>query len=204
MAKVFLSKGVFNSPLVKPALIAVFTAEALATNYAMIGLVNIKMMDALVFTAAFLFGWTVGVGVAISTWTVYGFVNPYGQAGFPLILFLMLGECFYAFGGAALRRSSVARDLLAEKRLSADSIIIAIFGVTGLALTFAYDALTNFATYMFLASSFYQALLIGLITGAPFAILHEVSNLILFALVSPAAILIAHRFALNQGDLKRS
>ena len=202
MTKAFPSEGVFNSPLIKPVLIAVFTAEALATNYAMIGLVNIKLMDALVFTAAFLFGWTVGVGVAISTWTVYGFVNPYGQAGFPLIIFLMLGECFYAFGGAGLRRSSVARELLAEKRLSADSIIIAIFGITGLALTFAYDALTNFATYMFLANSFYQALLVGLITGAPFAILHEVSNLFLFAIVSPAAILIAHRFTLTKGALK--
>ncbi len=82
-------------------LIAVFTAECLATNYAMIALPNIKIMDALVFIAAFLFGWTVGVGIAISTWTVYGFVNPYGQAGFPLILFLMMGECFYAIGGAS-------------------------------------------------------------------------------------------------------
>lgn len=199
MTKTAPTQGVLNSTLIKPALIAVFTAEALATNYAMIGLVNIKLMDALVFTAGFLFGWTVGVGVAISTWTVYGFINPYGQAGFPLILFLMLGECFYAFGGAAIRRSSIARRLLAEKRRSADSMIIAIFGVTGLLLTFAYDALTNFATYMFLANSLYQALLIGLITGAPFAILHEASNFILFALVSPAAILIAHRFTLSQG-----
>jgi hypothetical protein len=195
--------SLLSSPIVKPALIAVFTAECLATNYAMIGLPNVKIMDALVFMAAFLFDWTVGVGIAISTWAVYGLVNPYGQAGFPLILFLMMGECFYAFGGAILRKTSVAKELLAEKRRSADFSVVAIFGTAGLALTFAYDVLTNFATYIFLSSSLYQALLIGLVTGAPFAILHELSNLGIFALVSPVAIAVAHRFTLNQRGFRQ-
>ena len=192
-----------TSPILKPVLIAVFTAECLATNYAMIALPNIKIMDALVFIAAFLFGWTVGVGIAISTWTVYGFVNPYGQAGFPLILFLMMGECFYAIGGASLRKTSVAKQLLEERRVSADFAVIAMFGTAGLALTFAYDVLTNFATYIFVSNSLYQALLIGLVTGAPFAILHELSNLGIFAFVSPVAILFAHRFSRIQRGLSR-
>lgn len=191
----------FSNPIIKPTLIAVFTAEALASNYAMTGLPNVKIMDALIFIAAFLFGWSVGVGIAVSTWAVYGFVNPYGQAGFPLIIFLIVGECFYAIGGAALRRASIAKQLLAEKRTSSDLGIIFIFGVAGLALTFAYDVLTNFATYMFLANSLYQALLIGMITGAPFALTHELSNLIFFAAVGPAAILAARRFAKNQGGI---
>lgn len=182
-------------------MIAVFTAEALASNYAMTGLPNIKVMDALIFIAAFLFGWSVGIGIAVSTWAVYGFVNPYGQAGFPLIIFLIVGECFYAVGGAALRRTSIAKQLLAEKRTSSDLGIIFIFGVAGLALTFAYDVLTNFATYMFLANSLYQAFLIGMITGAPFALTHELSNLIFFATVGPAAILAARRFTKNQGGI---
>ena len=191
----------FSSPIIKPTMIAVFTAEALASNYAMTGLPNIKVMDALIFIAAFLFGWSVGIGIAVSTWAVYGFVNPYGQAGFPLIIFLIVGECFYAVGGAALRRTSIAKQLLAEKRTSSDLGIIFIFGVAGLALTFAYDVLTNFATYMFLANSLYQAFLIGMITGAPFALTHELSNLIFFATVGPAAILAARRFTKNQGGI---
>lgn len=195
------SRGSITTPMMKPVLIAVFTAECLATNYAMIALPNIKIMDALIFVAAFLFGWAVGVGIAISTWAVYGFVNPYGQAGFPLILFLMMGECFYAIGGASLRKTSIAKELLAERRLSADFAVIAIFGTAGLALTFAYDVLTNFATYAFVSNSLYQALLIGLVTGAPFAILHELSNLGIFALASPAAILVAHRFTRIQRGL---
>jgi hypothetical protein len=194
--------GVFSNPIVKTALISVFTAETLATNYAMIGLPNIKLMDALVFLAAFLFGLTVGLGIAISTWLVYGFINPYGQAGFPLILFLILGECFYAFGGTILRRTSTAKELLAEKHLTSDLSIAAIFGVAGLALTFGYDVLTNFATYMFLSNSLYQALLIGTITGAPFALAHELSNLFFFAFVSPAAILATRALTQSHGGIR--
>ena len=187
--------------MLRPVLIAVFTAESLATNYAMIGVQNVKLMDAFVFLGAFLFGLTVGVGIAISTWAIYGFVNPNGQAGFPLIFFLMAGECFYAIGGAVLSRSSVAKQLLADKRLSSDFEIAFIFGVAGLGLTFAYDLLTNFATYMFVASSFYQALVIGVISGALFALIHEVSNLVIFALVSPAGIVAARRLILSRGAL---
>jgi len=194
---------VFSSPIVKPALVAVFTAESLVTNYALTGIPNVKLMDALVFIAAFLFGWNVGIGIALSTWAIYGFVNPYGQAGFPLIIFLMVGECFYAIGGAALRKSSIAKQLLADRTFSSDIQIAAIFGIAGLGLTFAYDLLTNFATYMFLASSFYQALIIGAITGAPFALLHEASNLLIFALASPAGIVAARRITLSHGSLGR-
>ena len=197
----FGGRGMFSSPIIKPTIIAVFTAEALASNYAMTGLPNVKIMDVLIFIAAFLFGWSVGIGIAVSTWAVYGFVNPYGQAGFPLIIFLVVGECFYAIGGAALRRTSVAKQLLAEKRASSDLGIIVIFGVAGLALTFLYDVLTNFATYMFVANSFYEAFLVGMITGAPFALTHELSNLIFFAAVSPAAIIAAGRFSKKQGGI---
>ena len=197
------SVDLFSSPIIKSALIAVFTAESLVTNYALTGIPNVKLMDALVFIAAFLFGWTIGVGIAVSTWAIYGFVNPYGQAGFPLIIFLMIGECFYAIGGALLRRSSTARHLLTDRRLSSDLQIAIIFGIVGLCLTFAYDLLTNFATYMFLAPSFYQALLIGVVTGAPFALLHEGSNLLIFALASPAGIAAARRVTLSHGSIGR-
>jgi hypothetical protein len=192
---------VFASPLIKPVLIAVFTAESLVTNYALTGIPNVKLMDALIFIAAFLFGWTVGIGIAISTWAIYGFINPYGQAGFPLIVFLMLGECFYAMGGAFLRKTSIAKHLLVDRRLSSSLQIALIFGISGLGLTFAYDLLTNFATYMFLATSLYQALLIGVVTGAPFAVLHEGSNLFIFALASPAGIVAARRVMLGRGGI---
>src|SRR5690242_2489623 len=81
----------------------------------MIDIPNVKLMDALVFIAAFLFGLGVGLGTAISIWVVYGFINPYGQDDLTLLLFLMTGECLYAIAGALLSRTSVARELLAKQ-----------------------------------------------------------------------------------------
>ncbi len=167
---------------------------ALGTNYAMIDIPNVKLMDALVFIGAFLFGMRVGVGSAISIWAVYGFVNPYGQADFITLAFVMLGECFYAITGGLLSRTSVTRDLLRQDRPYGRMSLV--FGLIGFQATFAYDVLTNFGTWIFRASSVYQALIIGIITGVPFAILHEGSNLVFFSTVVPIAILASKRLGL--------
>jgi len=71
-----------------------------------------------------------------------------------------------------------------------------IFGLTGFVATFAYDALTNFATYLFLVDSLYQAFIIGMITGAPFGVLHEATNVVFFATVVPATIVASRRLGL--------
>src|SRR5207245_4258080 len=80
----------------------------------MIDIPNVKLMDAFVFIAAFLFGLEVGLGTAISIWAVYGFINPYGQDDLTLLLFLMTGECLYALAAALLSRTSIARELIAK------------------------------------------------------------------------------------------
>jgi uncharacterized membrane protein len=178
----------------KVALIAVFTALSLGTNYAMIDIPNVKLMDALVFIAAFLFGIEVGLGSAISIWLIYGFINPYGQADPVLLFFLMTGECFYAVAGGFLSRASVARDLLNNARPFRR--VGLLFGLIGFQATFAYDVLTNFGSWIFKTSSLYQALTIGLITGVPFAIIHEASNLVFFATVVPLAIVASKRLGL--------
>ena len=215
----------------RTALIPVFTALSLATNYAMIDIPNVKLMDAFVFIAAFLFGLEVGLGTAISIWAVYGFINPYGQDDLALLLFLMTGECLYAVAGALLSRTSIAREIM-TKQLQAISVckqpivfdvdsgprilfqikrrarnllnkagpygrMSLLFGLIGFQATFAYDVLTNFGSWIFKTSSLYQALIIGMITGVPFAILHEASNLVFFATVVPPAIAAAKRVGLH-------
>jgi len=72
-----------------------------------------------------------------------------------------------------------------------------LFGLIGFQATFAYDVLTNFGSWIFKTSSLYQALIIGMITGVPFAILHEASNLVFFATVVPPAIAAAKRVGLH-------
>jgi hypothetical protein len=204
-----ITPNLFERASTRATLVAVFTALALATNYALIALPNIKLMDALVFIAAFLFGLRLGIGVAVSTWLVYGFVNPYGQADFILLSFLITGECFYALAGAALSKTFVTRDLLSENRAQrrpspvfAYSKLGLVFALVGFQATFAYDLLTNFGTWIFKTNSLYQAFVIGIITGAPFAVLHEVSNIVFFGTVAPVVIVTAKRFGLGRTEEK--
>src|SRR5712692_3352743 len=146
-----------SRPAVKVSLISVFTAVSLGTNYVMIDIPNVKLMDAIVFIGAFLFGLEVGLGSAVSIWTVYGFANPYGVDDLITLSFLMTGECLYALSGWALSHTSLAKDLLKQGRaynLRANVVVdtnylrmSVVFGLIGLLATFTYDVLTNFGTY---------------------------------------------------------
>lgn len=199
-------------------IVAVFTALSLATNYALIGFQNVKLMDTLVFVVAFLFGVRLGVGVAVSTWLVYGLVNPNGVDGPVILSFLILGECFYAIGGALLSRTSVGRELSRKKPIgdrptfpvragvlgkvgrrirNLNPTRSLVFALVGLQATFGYDLLTNFASWLFLTTSLYQAFIIGNIIGAPFSVAHEGSNAIFFATIAPAVIVATRRMGLG-------
>jgi hypothetical protein len=207
-------------------IVAVFTALSLATNYALIGFQNVKLMDTLVFIVAFLFGVRLGIGVAVSTWLVYGLVNPNGVDGPIILAFLIVGECFYALSGAILSRTSVGQELSRVKPADASSRITGrtssfrklarrirnlnptrslVFALVGLQATFGYDLLTNFASWLFLTTSLYQAFIIGNIIGAPFSVVHEGSNSIFFATVAPVVIVAARRMGIGfhpRGRLK--
>jgi hypothetical protein len=182
-----------SAPTTKVALISVLTALSLGTNYLMIDVPNVKLMDSIVFIGAFLFGLDVGVATGTSIWLVYGFVNPYGQDSLILLSFLIAGESFYAIAGALLKRTRAATQFLTGGNYRHATIV---FGGLGLVTTFAYDALTNFGDKLPFTNSLYQAFLIGMITGAPFALFHELSNVAFFATIVPGALYATRRLRL--------
>src|SRR5438132_12328785 len=112
MTSSYTAASVLDRHSTKVMITAVFTALALATNHALVGIPTVKIMDTLVFVAAVFFGLRLGIGVAASIWLVYGFVNPNGVDSFLMLSFLMVGECVYALAGVALKRSFVARDFV--------------------------------------------------------------------------------------------
>ena len=73
----------------KVAAVSMFTALAIATDYAMLPLANVKLMDSIVFVSALAFGVSVGASVAALTWLVYGTVNPLGPDSGPFLLLLI-------------------------------------------------------------------------------------------------------------------
>jgi hypothetical protein len=158
----------------KVSLMAVMTATAIASNYLLIGVLNVKFMDLIVFTGGYLFGGAFGVSIGVLTWLVYGTINPYGF-NLPTLAATMLGESIYGLAGGIVRdRLSLGGSWRPDLRL----------GVVGFLLTFFYDVLTN------IVSAWVAGIpvMVAFITGIPFTLTHEVSNAVFFAVGVPPVV----------------
>lgn len=158
----------------KIATMTILTAAAVSTNYLLIGAVNIKLMDLIVFTGGYLHGSLFGTSLGVLIWLVYGTMNPYGF-NLPTLIATSLSEALYGiFGGIIRGRVEVKRGLNSSLR----------FGVIGFFLTLIYDIITNVATAWIVGIPVSAAL----IAGIPFSLLHQVSNTVFFAVGFPPLI----------------
>jgi hypothetical protein len=148
----------------KLALISIMTATAIATNYLMIGTLNIKFMDLIVFTTGYLLGTSLGATTGVLVWLVYGVLNPFGFS-LPIWLSTMFCETMYGASGG----------YFAQQRLDGigfDPWIAA----TGFLVTFVYDLITNIVSGVTVGIP----IKLALITGIPFMLAHIASNTVFF------------------------
>lgn len=160
----------------KLALIAVLAALSIGTNYAMISFYNVKFMDFIVFVAGFCFGPVVGALIGITSWTVYGVLNP---LGFSLHIWLatMFSEPIYGVAGAFLRKSLDINELNLMKK---ERVNFCIFlGTLGMLLTFVYDIVTNIVWGYVYNLNIFLAVIMGFF---PFGLVHMVSNAFFFGI----------------------
>ena len=157
----------------KIAIIATLSGLSVATNYALISLPNIKLMDLIVFVSGFCFGPMVGALTGIIPWTVYGTLNPQGFS-LPVWLATMLSESIYGLAGALVRRSMNPGELKGSKWWFNLSIF---FGFLSVFLTFAYDLMTNFVFGYFSNSNVIFSVVFGFVT---FGLVHMISNAFFF------------------------
>jgi hypothetical protein len=162
----------------KVAAVSMFTALAVATDYAMLPLANVKLMDSIVFVSAMTFGLEVGASVGALTWLVYGEINPLGPDGGLLLLILIGSETIYALLGYLVRRT-----------LSFDKFGIPtrslLWGSLGLIGAFVYDLIT-IVTPGLLSGAPTQTLVLWMVPAAPFMLAHEISDFVFFATAAPA------------------
>ncbi|MCW4011581.1 MAG: hypothetical protein NWF07_01175 [Candidatus Bathyarchaeota archaeon] len=150
----------------KLSLIAILTATAIATNYLLIGTINVKFMDLIVFTSGYLTGSTLGAVTGILVWLVYGTLNPYGFS-LPVLLATMIGEALFGLAGGLYRgseRGTGGVDFWA--------------GFTAFILTFVYDVFTNIVSGLTAG----LPISVALVTGIPFMFAHVLSNTVFFGL----------------------
>jgi uncharacterized membrane protein len=158
------------------SIIVVMTAACISTNYAMLGIVNVKFMDVLVFITGLAFGSRIGMAVGFLSWAIYGLINPYGFV-FPILIATAIMESVYGLAGGLLGRES-------GKMIHNNSMVAGVqYAIVGLFMTLVYDLVTN----VVFAVTFSIDLRVALIEGIPFTLVHSLSNVSLFFIgVTPA------------------
>ena len=111
------------------SIIAIFTSLIIASDYALAPVSNVKLLDTLVFSSAYSFGFRIGASIAVLSEFIWGVVSPYGFGGL-IIPFLVAGELIYAFAGYSASRIWKFNEVsgcfgtheIFERRLLAESI----------------------------------------------------------------------------------
>jgi hypothetical protein len=140
----------------------------------MAGLPNVKAMDFLVFVGGFCFGPLAGALIGITSWVVYGALNPYG---FILQVWLAttFSEAMYGLIGGILGKS------FASINFKTNHLgLSVIFGTAAFILTLIYDLITTIVY----APMFGVPILVAIIVGIPFTVIHEFSNALIFGVSS--------------------
>jgi len=171
------------------ALVAGFTALAIASDFALADIPNVKLVDPIVFSVAFVFGLETGVYVGVLSELIWGTISPYGFGGY-IIPFLVAGEVLYALAGWAAARVWAGE----SSRLSARNLY---FGAMLALCAFLWDIETNAGTAVlaFWPSLTVPRLLATEVVGIPFMVSHEVSDLVTGAVLAPFIIFYASRLA---------
>jgi hypothetical protein len=168
------------------ALIPALSALIVGSDFALAPYVDVKLLDVVVFSAAFLFGFRLGAAVAVISEAAWSVVSPWGMAG-AVTPFLIAGELLFAAAGWWASRVWADRS-----RLPQNSIFIAALM---LVCAFTWDFETNLAT-AFIASwpgLSISAVVAWQVSGIPFSLVHEAADFCLGLLFAPAAILLIPR-----------
>jgi hypothetical protein len=164
------------------SLVALLTSAIIATDYGLAPIPNVKLMDTLVFSSAYVFGFRIGAYVAIFSEFVWSVVSPVGVAGY-ITPFLVGGELLFAFAG--FLASKIWGN---PKDLKAFSVQNSFFGATLAICAFLWDVETNIATGLLEGANTLTKLLVVEMYGIWFMLPHELSDFVFGSVLAPIVI----------------
>lgn len=175
------------------AIVAVFSALVVATDYALAPFAGFKLLDTVVFMVAFVYGFRQGAAVAIVSEAVWSIASPWGAAGI-ITPFLVGGELVFALAGWG-----ASRVWRADGR--AFSPVALFVGATLAICAFIWDFETNAVTALLWfgaglnLSQLLTVELAGFVFPIPMA--HELADFALGTTLAPASLLIMPRLKGN-------
>ena len=166
----------------KIALMGVMIALAIALKLPILSIPNVEFLSFVVFSSGFLLGAAEGLLVGTFVSLIYfTLITPYGLPPPPILAAQIFSMGLIGFsGGLAYRLTSASSSRGPSSR---PILFVLTAGTFGLALTLIYDLLTNLGV----------AVVVGqlwpvMASAVPFAVVHVVSNTVIFSVLSPALI----------------
>jgi hypothetical protein len=159
-----------------------FTAFAIASDYALAPIYNVKLVFTLVFASSYAFGFRVGAIIAILTESIWGIISPTGSGGL-IIPFLAGANLIYAVAGWGASR-------VWGFELKPASELNIFFGSIMAICAFLWDTVTNFGTALL---EFWDKItLLKFLAveafGIPFMVAHELGDFIIGSALAPIII----------------
>lgn len=134
---------------------------------------NVELISIVLFLAGAHVGLSAGLVVALIGRGIHSLVNPWGPAPPIILVGNVVGSMLFAAAGALLGPVIASRLSVATR--------VAALAAIGAAVTLAYDVITNLATVMTMGAQ--AEPLPVLLMGVPLAIVHIISNAIVFPVV---------------------
>lgn len=159
--------SISNSPLYV-SVTSILIATALATSYSLIWLPQVKLLDGIVFFATYYLGFKYGLISALAIRLIYSTINPYGFDSFSLFL-VVSGELFFVAIAILFRKIIPPEAIIKDK---GNVFLLSFFSFIA---TFLFDIYTNAMIGVF----WYNSMLLGIIVGIPFGLMHQIANLLI-------------------------
>jgi hypothetical protein len=163
----------------KIALMGVLIALAIALKLPILSIPNVELLTFVIFASGFLLGAIEGALVGVIAMSIYTtLISPYGIPPLPIAIAQIVSMGLIGLAGGL---ASMMVRVAAWRRTLSNHLPFAIaMGICGAALTIVYDLLTNLAV-AFVMGQWMPVLL----AAVPFALLHILSNLAIFLILSP-------------------
>ncbi len=153
-------------------LTALFAGIAATAGYLLMAVPNVEALTVMLFLSGWALGLKRGITATIIAGLLYFGFNPQGTFP-PLLLAQIMGVCAAPIAGYLLRRC--------EGKSLMDRILLVTVAVV---VTLWYDLLSNLA-YPLTAGFDMKGIMVTLIGGVPFSLIHISTNIAIFLLVAP-------------------
>jgi hypothetical protein len=177
-------------PVRKLSLMGVLIALAIALKLPILSLPNVEFFTFVIFSSGYLLGIIEGLLVGVISMSLYtSIITPYGLPPLPIAFAQVFSMALIGLaGGFAFKLHLVRFDREASSFTGFKFLTMGLFG---LSLTLIYDLFTNLAT-AYVMGQFLPVM----ISAIPFALIHILSNIVIFVVLTPVLLKLSTRLAI--------